>query len=41
VYAKPEGMHLVDDFAADLDQQTWIHFPWDMQLHYVAPLVGE
>ena len=41
VYAKPEGMHLVDDFAADLDQHTWIHFPWDMQLHYVAPLVGE
>ncbi|CAI8157130.1 MAG: Xanthine phosphoribosyltransferase [Pseudidiomarina mangrovi] len=41
VYAKPEGMHLVDDFAADLEQQMWIHFPWDMQLHYVAPLVGE
>ncbi|WP_404402463.1 xanthine phosphoribosyltransferase [Idiomarina seosinensis] len=40
VYAKPAGMALVDDYVADLDQDTWIHFPWDMHLHYVEPLAG-
>ncbi|RUO80517.1 xanthine phosphoribosyltransferase [Idiomarina tyrosinivorans] len=41
VYAKPEGMSLVDDYVADLEQETWIHFPWDMHLHYVEPLAGQ
>ena len=41
VYAKPAGMDLVDDFVADLEQDTWIHFPWDMHLHYVEPLAGQ
>lgn len=40
VYAKPAGMAIVDDFVADLEQETWIHFPWDMHLHYVDPLAG-
>jgi len=34
-------MPLVDDYAADLEQETWIHFPWDMHLHYVEPLAGQ
>ncbi|WP_278361323.1 xanthine phosphoribosyltransferase [Idiomarina abyssalis] len=41
VYAKPAGMELVDDFVADLAQDTWIHFPWDMHLHYIEPLAGQ
>ncbi|MDV6315422.1 xanthine phosphoribosyltransferase [Idiomarina sp. HP20-50] len=41
VYAKPAGMDLVDDFVADLAQDTWIHFPWDMHLHYIEPLAGQ
>lgn len=41
VYAKPAGMSLVDDFVADLAQDTWIHFPWDMHLHYIEPLAGQ
>ncbi|MGM0480592.1 MAG: xanthine phosphoribosyltransferase [Pseudomonadota bacterium] len=41
VYAKPSGMTLVDDYVADLEQDTWIHFPWDMHLHYVEPLAGQ
>lgn len=41
VYAKPAGIGLVDDYVADLDQDTWIHFPWDMHLHYVEPLAGQ
>ena len=41
VYAKPAGMELVDDFVADLAQDTWSHFPWDMHLHYIEPLAGQ
>lgn len=41
VYGKPEGLNLVDDFEAELSQDTWIHFPWDMHLHYVDPLAGQ
>ncbi|EKE84900.1 xanthine phosphoribosyltransferase [Idiomarina xiamenensis] len=41
VYAKPKGLATVDDYVADLDQETWIHFPWDMHLHYVEPLAGQ
>ena len=41
VYAKPAGIALVDDYVADLAQDTWIHFPWDMHLHYVEPLAGQ
>ncbi|MAK70922.1 MAG: xanthine phosphoribosyltransferase [Idiomarinaceae bacterium] len=41
VYAKPAGIDLVDDYVADLEQDTWIHFPWDMHLHYVEPLAGQ
>ncbi|MCP1339693.1 xanthine phosphoribosyltransferase [Idiomarina sp. M1R2S28] len=41
VYAKPSGMEMVDDYVADLDQDTWIHFPWDMHLHYIEPLAGQ
>jgi len=40
VYAKPEGLPLVDDYEADIEQSTWIHFPWDMRLHYIDPLAG-
>lgn len=40
VYGKPAGLELVDDYEADLTQDTWIHFPWDMHLHYVDPLAG-
>ena len=29
VFAKPEGRPLVDTFVAEVDQDTWIVFPWD------------
>ncbi|RAJ93659.1 xanthine phosphoribosyltransferase [Aliidiomarina maris] len=41
VYGKPAGLELVDDYEAKLEQTTWIHFPWDMHLHYVDPLAGQ
>ncbi len=39
VYAKPEGASMVDLFLTEVSQDTWIHFPWDTELHYSQPLV--
>ncbi len=41
VYAKPQGKPLVDEYVADVEQDTWIQFPWDMELHYSMPLVEQ
>ena len=38
VYAKPEGRPLVDLFLTEVSQDTWIHFPWDTELHYARPV---
>ncbi|MBN34873.1 MAG: xanthine phosphoribosyltransferase [Rhodospirillaceae bacterium] len=38
VYAKPEGAPLVDTFLTEVSQDTWIHFPWDTELHYAQPV---
>jgi xanthine phosphoribosyltransferase len=39
VYAKPAGRPLVDTFVTEVSQDTWIHFPWDMELQFVQPIV--
>jgi xanthine phosphoribosyltransferase len=38
VYAKPAGRPLVDTFVTEVSQDTWIYFPWDLDLAYVAPM---
>ena len=40
VYAKPKGRPMVDSFITEVSQDTWIFFPWDMALQYVAPYRG-
>lgn len=40
VYAKPKGKEMVDTFVTEVSQDTWIFFPWDMALQYVAPYSG-
>lgn len=40
VYAKPQGRDLVDTFITEVSQDTWIFFPWDMDMTYVAPISG-
>ena len=40
VYAKPKGRPQVDTFIAEVSQDTWIFFPWDMALQYVEPYRG-
>ena len=41
VYAKPKGRPMVDSFITEVSQNTWIFFPWDMALQYVAPYRGK
>ena len=41
VYAKPKGRPMVDSFITEVSQDTWIFFPWDMALQYVAPYRGK
>ena len=38
VYAKPAGRDTVDTFVTEVSQDTWIHFPWDTEPQFVAPL---
>jgi len=40
VYAKPKGREQVDTFITEVSQDTWIFFPWDMDVGYVPPLHG-
>ena len=38
VYAKPAGRPMVDTFITEVSQDTWIYFPWDMELQFVQPI---
>jgi xanthine phosphoribosyltransferase len=38
VYAKPAGRPLVDTFVTEVSQDTWILFPWDVELAYAEPI---
>ena len=38
VYAKPCGRPLVDTFVTEVSQDTWIYFPWDLELRPVEPI---
>ncbi len=38
IYAKPLGRPLVDTFVTEVSQDTWIFFPWDIELQYVQPI---
>ena len=41
VYAKPAGRPLVDTFITEVSQDTWIHFPWDVELQFVKPIATQ
>ena len=40
VYAKPQGRDMVDTFITEVSQDTWIFFPWDLDVAYVPPISG-
>lgn len=41
IYAKPQGKPLVDKYITDIEQDTWIQLPWDMELAYSQPLADK
>ena len=40
VYAKPKGIDMVDTFITEVSQDTWIYFPWDLDVAYAEPISG-
>ncbi len=40
VYAKPAGRPMVDTFITEVSQDTWIFFPWDLELQFAKPIVS-
>lgn len=40
VYAKPKGRDMVDTFITEVSQDTWIYFPWDLDVAYAEPISG-
>ena len=40
VYAKPAGRPLVDTFITEVSQDTWIYFPWDVELQFSQPIAS-
>ena len=40
IYAKPLGRPLVDTFVTGVSQDTWIYFPWDVELQFVQPIAN-
>ncbi len=40
VYAKPLGNEMVDTFITEVSQDTWIYFPWDLDVTYAEPISG-
>jgi xanthine phosphoribosyltransferase len=38
VYAKPQGVPVIDTYVTEVSQDTWIYFPWDMGLTYQEPI---
>ena len=41
VYAKPAGLPMVDTFITEVSQNTWIHFPWDIELRFSQPIADK
>jgi len=41
VYAKPLGKPLIDTFATELSQDTWIYYPWDIELQFTQPIAHQ
>jgi xanthine phosphoribosyltransferase len=38
IYVKPAGLKQTDTYITDFTQDTWVHFPWDMENQYATPL---
>ena len=41
VYAKPQGVPIIDTYVTEVSQDTWIYFPWDMGFTYQKPIADD
>lgn len=41
LFVKPLGKPMVDLFAEEVPESTWVRFPWDTHRAYRSPLVSE
>lgn len=41
IYAKPEGKKFTDTFVHEVEQDSWLLFPWDMELAPNFPLISK
>lgn len=41
VYAKPLGRPLADTYMTEVGQDTWIYFPWDVELQFSQPIATQ
>ena len=41
IYAKPEGVPFADTYITEVSQDTWIHFPWDLEAQYSQPIAEQ
>jgi xanthine phosphoribosyltransferase len=41
VYAKPISKPLIDTFVTEVSQDTWIYFPWDIELQFTQPIATQ
>ena len=40
VYAKPQGVPTIDTFVTEVSQDTWIYFPWDVDIQPTEPIAS-
>lgn len=38
IYTKPQGEKQTDTYITAFSQDTWVHFPWDLENQYATPL---
>ncbi|MEM6811143.1 MAG: xanthine phosphoribosyltransferase [Pseudomonadota bacterium] len=38
IYVKPQGAKQTDTYITEFSQDTWVHFPWDLENQYATPL---
>lgn len=38
IYVKPMGEKQTDTYVTAFSQDTWVHFPWDLENQYATPL---
>ncbi len=41
IYAKPAGAGTTDTFITEVSQDTWIHFPWDLEQKFSPPIADK